>query len=130
MSVGDRIGRTRFHAITAKNATRIVDVVDARVALSRGDALDVGILRSLDVNTARRARGGAQKAAHAFFQSVFVAVENMNAAVPRLEMNGFFGIVFCDGLAQHVAKRDAKALYERDERFTNFFDDRCHRVSV
>jgi hypothetical protein len=57
-------------------------------------------------------------------------VENVDAAVSWLEMDGFFGIIFRDGFPQHVAEGHAKAFYERDERFASFSDDGGHRISV
>ena len=130
MTVRDGIGRACFDAIAAKNAARIVDVVDAGVAFSGGNPLGVGVFRSLDVDASGGAGRRAQETADALFQSAFVPVENVDAAVSWLEMDGFFGIIFRDGFPQHVAEGHAKAFHERDERFAGFPDHGRHRVSV
>ena len=54
MPVGDRVGRTRFHAIAAKNAAVVIDVVNLGVALGAADAVLGGILGGLDVDAIRR----------------------------------------------------------------------------
>ena len=111
MTVGDGISRACFDAIAAKNAARIIDVVDASVAFARGDSHRVRVFGGLDVNTTRRAGRGAQEAANALFQSAFIPVENVDAAITRLEMDGFFRIIFRDGFPQHIAEGHAKAFY-------------------
>ena|ERR1039458_10003130 len=110
MAMGDGVGGTRFHAVTAKDTARIVDVVDAGVAFAGRNALDVSVFGGLDINAPRGTCGGAQEAADAFFQSVFVPVENVNATVASLKMDRFLGIVFRDRFPQHIAERHAKAL--------------------
>jgi hypothetical protein len=130
MAMVNGVGRAGFDTVAAKNAARIVDVVDTGVAFAGGYAVGIGIFRGFDVNTARGARGRAQEAANAFFQSSFVTVENMDAAVSRLEMDGFFGIIFGDGFPQHVAEGHAEAFYKRDEGFASFSDEGRHRTPV
>jgi len=130
MTVGDGIGRAGLHTIPTKNAARIIDVVDASVTLAGGNPLRVGVFRCLDVDTTRGAGRRAQETADALFQSTFVPVEHVDAAVSWLEMDGFFGIIFRDGFPQHVAEGYAKAFYERDERFASFSNDGRHRISV
>jgi hypothetical protein len=41
-------------------------------------------------------------------------MKDVNSAIARLKMNGFFGIIFSDGFSQHVAKCHAETLYKRD----------------
>jgi len=130
MTMRDGVGRAGLHAIAAKNAARIVDVVNASVPLSGGNPLRIGVFRGLNVNASRGAGRGAQEAADALFQSAFVAVENVDATITRLEMDGFFGIIFRDRFPQHVAEGHAKAFYEGDERFASFSDDGRHRILV
>jgi len=130
MSVRNGIGRACFHAIAAKNATRIIDVVDASVAFARGNSLHLSVFGGLDVNTPRRTGSCAQKAAYTLFQSAFIPVQNVDAAVTRLEMDGFFGIIFRDGFPQHIAEGHAKAFYKRYKRFASFLDNGRHRISV
>jgi hypothetical protein len=130
MAVRNGVGGASLHAIAAKNTTRIVDIVDASVSFARGNPLRIGVFRGLDINTSRGAGGRAQETADTFFQSVFIAVENVDAAVTRLEMDGFFRIIFRDGLPQHIAERHTKAFDEGDKRFASFLDDGGHRISV
>lgn len=126
MAVRDRVGRASLHAVATKDAPRIVDVVHTGVALACRNALRIRVLRSFYVNAIRRARRGAKEAAYAFFQSTFVAVQYVNAAIPRLEVHRLVRIIFRHGLSKHVPKRDAKALRERAERFRYFPDDGRH----
>lgn len=130
MAMRNGVGRAGFDAIAAKNAARIVDVVHAGIAFARGNPLDIGVFRGLDVNTARRASRRAQEAAHTFFQSVFIPVQNVDAAVTWLEMDGFFGIIFGNGFPQHIAEGHAKTFDERGDGLASFPDDGRHRRSV
>ena len=130
MTVRDGIGRAGLHTIAAKNTARIIDVVDASVTLTGGNPLRVGVFRGLDVDTTRGAGCRAQETADALFQTAFIPMENVDSAVTRLEMNGFFGIIFRDGFPHHVAESHAKAFYERDERFASFSDDGRHQIAV
>src|SRR6267154_2730525 len=47
MTVRDGIGRACFHAISAENAPRIIDVVHAGVAFAGGDAVDIDYSRCI-----------------------------------------------------------------------------------
>src|SRR2546430_11375694 len=51
-------------------------------SLARGDAVCVDVLRRFNVNAIRGASRSAEEAAHTFFQSAFVPVQNVN---PRSE---------------------------------------------
>ena len=130
MTMRDRIGRACFDTVAAKNAAGIVNVVDASVPFPCRNTLYVSVFCGFDVDASRRAGCRTQEASNALFQSVFIPVEDVNAAVTRLEMDGFFGIIFCDGFPQHVAEGHTKAFYERDKGFASFPDDRRHRNSV
>ena len=100
-----------------------------RVAFSRRDALRLGILRSLDVDAIRGARGGAQKAAYALFEPVFVALQDVNASIARLDRRCRLGEVLRRSFAEHRAQSYAEALDERHERFGDFSYDRWHGFS-
>ncbi len=89
VAMGNGIGRTCFHAIAAKNAPAVIDVVDAGVALTRGNSLTVGIFRRFDVDAIRRASRRAQETPDALFQPALIAMQNMHAAIARLEIHGF-----------------------------------------
>ncbi len=58
MSVGNRIRGAGFHAVTAENTTRIIDIVNAGVAFPSGDAAGIRIFRGFDVNAICGARRG------------------------------------------------------------------------
>jgi hypothetical protein len=130
MAVGDGISGTGFHAIAAEDATRVINIVYAGVPLTRGDSLCVRVFRSFDVDTTSGAGGGAQETADTLFQSVFISMEDVNAPITRLEMDGFFGVIFGDRFPQHVAEGHPEAFYERDKCFASFLEDGRHRNSV
>src|SRR5262249_29508768 len=84
----------------------------------------------LNVNAVRRARYRAQEAPHALLQPVFVAMQHMNAAVPRLEMHRLVRIVLRHGLPEHILEGDAESLGERAKSFRYFTNGRCHSKSL
>ena len=115
MTVRDRIGRASLDAIPAENAARIVDVVDFRVPLARRNSIRVRVFRRLDVNAIRRASGSAQKAGNTFFEAVFIALQNVNAAKSLLKPGtlqgpGTVGIVLDDGRLKHLPEGDTHAF--------------------
>lgn len=65
VTVGDRIRRARFHAVSAENAPRVIDIIDAGVALARGNAVVICIFSGFNVNAIRRTCRGTEKTAHA-----------------------------------------------------------------
>jgi len=79
VAVRDGVGGTRFHTIAAKDTAVVVDVVDFREAVAAADPLSGGIFRCFDVDAIRRAGSGTEKTGDAFFQAVFVALQNMRA---------------------------------------------------
>ncbi len=85
MTVRDGIGWASLHAIAAKYATGIVNVIDAGIALACGNSLRVGIFGGLNVNATRGAGSRAQKAAYTFLQTRLISVKNMDAAVTGLK---------------------------------------------
>src|ERR1700722_9729344 len=84
VSVSDCVGGAGFDAVAAEYASRVVDVVDRGVTFAGGNSLGVGIFSGFDIDAVRRASGGTQKAADALFESVFVALKDVNSAVARL----------------------------------------------
>src|SRR5207244_13534001 len=79
---GERAGEL---AIAAEDAAAHVDLVDARVALARGDAVLRRVLGRNDADAVRRARGRAERAADAFLEPVLVAPEAVPAAEARID---------------------------------------------
>src|SRR5579864_2359776 len=130
VAVSDGVGGTRLDAIAAENAAGIVDVVDLGVAVGVGDAIVGGVFRGFDVNAIRGARGGAKKTGDAFFEAVLVAMKHVNAAITRLKMHRFGGIIFRGGLLEHGDERHLEALVENHESAEEFFNDRCHKHSL
>ena len=65
----DRIRRACFDAVAAENAARIIDIVNAGVTFTGGDAVGIGIFRRFDINAICWASRGAQKAANALLEA-------------------------------------------------------------
>src|SRR5271154_4142323 len=128
MAVCDRIRRARFHTISAKNTSRIINVIDTRITLAGGNAVYISVFRSLNIDTIRRASRGTQKASHTFFQPALVAMEHVDAAIARLKMHLFVRIVLRDGLREHIAESHAEALHQGAKRLSHFANDRWHRI--
>jgi hypothetical protein len=126
MTVRDGIGGARFHAITAENAPRIVDVIHTGIALTRGDAVRMDILGGFDIDAIRGASGRAEKASNALLQAILVAVQNVNPTVARLKMDRLVRIILRHRLTKHSAEGYAEAFYQRAKRLANFPDNRCH----
>ena len=130
VAVGDGVGGAGFDAIAAEDAARVIDIVDAGVALAGGDSLGFGIFGGFDVDAAGGAGGGAEEAAHAFFQAVLVAMQDVDTAVARLEVDRFVRIIFRDGLAPHAAEGDVQSLRQRGEAGADFMKDSGHGQAV
>src|SRR5215472_1761007 len=64
VTVCDSVGRTRFHAVSAKNAAVVVDVVDLSIALSATYAVLGRVFCRLNIDTICRAVGRAKKTGH------------------------------------------------------------------
>lgn len=125
MTMSDRVGGAGFDAVSAKNAAGIIDVVDGGVAFGGGDAICFSIFGGLDIDAARGAGCGAKKAGDALLESVFIALQDVDAAIARLKMHGLVGIIFGGRLSPKIAKGDAEALRQSRDRVANFADD-CH----
>src|ERR1700730_4500223 len=67
---GQRPGRARLDAQPAQDAAQVVDLVDPAVALTRREALLVGVVRALDEDRVGRAGPRAQLAPDALLQPV------------------------------------------------------------
>src|SRR5215475_13560314 len=116
MPMGNRIRRAGFHAISAENAARIINVVNGSVPLSRGNPVRVGIFGGFNVNAVRRACRCTQKASDALFQPVFITMQHVNSAVARLKMHWLMRVVLCDRFPEYVPERHAEPLHHRGER--------------
>jgi hypothetical protein len=125
MTVRDRVGGASFDAVSAKNAARIIDIVDSGVAFGGGDAICFGIFGGLDIDAARGTGCGAKKAGDALLEAVLIALQNVDAAIARLKMDRLVGIIFGGRLSPKIAKGDAEALSQSRDRVADFSDD-CH----
>ena len=86
VSVRDRVRGTGLDAISAEDASVVVDVIDLGVTLGAAHPMLCGVLGRLDVNAVRGASGRAQEAGDAFLQSVLVALQDVHAAKTLLEL--------------------------------------------
>ena len=127
VAVGDRVRGAGFDAVSAKNAARIIDIVDAGVAFGGGDAIGFAIFGGFDIDAARGASCGTKKAGDALLEAILVALQNVDAAIARLKVHRLVGIIFGGRLSPKIAKGDAEALRESRDRAADFFDD-CHIV--
>jgi len=130
MAVRDGIGRARFHAITAENTARIIDVVHSGVALTCGNSVRIHILSGFDVNAIRGTGRRAEKAANTLLQTILVAMQNVDPTVARLKMNGLVWIILRNCFTKHISEGYAEALHERAKRLAHFPQDRCHGFSL
>ena len=130
VSVCNRIRGARFDTITAKNTSRVIDIVDAGVSFACGDSAGIRIFSRFDVNTIRGASCGAQKASNAFLEAGLVPVQHVNSAIARLKMHRLERIILRDRFAKHIFESYAESLHQRGEGFAHFSKDGCHRVGV
>src|SRR5208282_4576330 len=122
MAMRNRIGRTSLHTIPAKYTAIVVDVVDAGVALGAGDSGFSGVFRGFYIAAIGRARGGAEETGYTFFQAVFVALQDVHAAIAFLKLctfqgAGTVGIIFDDGGLKHLLQGDTHSLGYRSDVF-------------
>jgi len=113
--VGDRIRGTSLDTVSAEDASIVVDVINLGVALRPAYSMLGRILRRLDVNAVRRTGCRAQKTSDALFQSVLIALQDVDAAKPLLELGApkrtrSIGIVLHLRGLEHLHERNAHAL--------------------
>jgi len=113
--VGDRIRRTRLDAVSAEDASIVVDVINLGVALSSADPMLGRILRRLDVNAVRGTGCRAQKTGDTLFQSVLIALQDVYTAKTLLKLGtpkrtGSIGIVLHLRGLEHLHERNAHAF--------------------
>src|SRR5262245_539289 len=80
MPVGDGICGAGFNAVAAKDATVVIDVVDLGVTLGAADTVLCSVLCGFDIDAVRRTSCRAQKTSYTFFQSILIALQNVQAA--------------------------------------------------
>ena len=130
MPVRNRIRGAGFHAVATENTTRIIDIVNAGVTFSRGDAAGVRIFRGFNVDTICGAGRGTEKASYALLEAGFVAVQHVNSAIARLKMHWLKRVIFRNRFTKHIPEGHAEALHQRAESFADFPKDGWHRLGV
>ena len=130
MAVCDGVGGAGLDTVAAEYAAVVVNVVDLGVALGGGDAPLLGVLVGLDVDAIGGAGGGAEEAGHAFFQAIFVALQDVCPAVALFEdraAQGAFAVRVVLNLRrlEDLPERDAHALGDAGEIAHN-----PHAVSI
>ena len=129
VTVGDGVGGASLDAVAAEDAAGVVNVVNLGVAFAGADAGFGGVVGGLDVDALHRAGGGTEEAGDALFQSVFVAVQDVDAAVAVFEAHRLVGVVFGDGGAEERAQGDGETLCEGEDGFGGFFEYGWHRIA-
>src|SRR5687768_7757355 len=86
VAVRDRVLRTSFDAVSAKYATSVIDVVDGGVSFIHADSLfgRSRIVGGHNVDAFRRTRSGTKITGDAFLAALFVNVQQVLPAIPRL----------------------------------------------
>src|SRR5437763_1591826 len=130
MPVCNRIGRASLYTVTTKNAARIVDVVYRSVAFAGRNSIRIGVFSGFDINTIGRTGRGAKETADTLFQSIFVAVQHVNAAIARLKVHRLFRITFRGGFPEHRAEGHTKTAEHGPECVIHFANWRRHARSL
>src|SRR4051812_2698789 len=78
--VSNGVRRTSFHAITAKDTSVVIDIVNLRVTLRSANPVLGSILRSFNVNTVRWTGCCAKETGYTLFQTILVTLQNMHTA--------------------------------------------------
>src|SRR5437588_4708675 len=76
----DRVERAGELAVAAEDAAGHVDLVDARVALARGDPVVRGVLGGDDADAVGGICGGSERAADALLEPVLMPVQAVASA--------------------------------------------------
>src|SRR6185312_1907078 len=118
VAVRDGVGRAGFHAISAKDAAVVINVVNLGIALGAAHALFLGVVGGLYVNAVGRARRRAQEAGHALFEAILIALQNVYTTEALLKFRApqwafTIGIVFHHRRLKHLHEGDAHPLGNR-----------------
>src|SRR6185437_3835695 len=98
-----------------KNAAVVIDVVDLGVTLRATDAVLRSVLSRLDIDAIGRAVGCAKKTGDALLQAILIALQNVHAAIPLLELRApqrprTIRIILHRRRLEHLHEGDAHAL--------------------
>src|SRR5947209_17962128 len=124
VAVGDGVSWAGLYAITAKDAAVVVNVIDLGVALGAADAVLRRVFRGLNVNAVRRTGSGTEKTGHALFQTILIALQDVDAAKALLKLRALersfaIGIVLHHGGGEHLAEGDGHALGDAGDVFNH-----------
>jgi len=128
--VRNGVSRAGFYTVPTEDTARIVDVVNARVALSGRNPLGIGIFGSLNIDTVSWTGRRTKKTTNAFFEPVLVAMEYVNAPIAGLKVNRFVWIVFGDRFAPHGAEGHTKSFCQCGQRRRNLVENSSHDCAV
>src|SRR5580693_5657780 len=122
MPMRNRVRRASLYAISAKDTSIVIDVVDFGVALGTTYAAFGGVVGGFDVDAVRGTVGSAEEAGYALFQSVFVALQDVGAAEAGLELCSLqrsfaVGIIFYRRGLEHLHEGDAHAFGDGGDVF-------------
>src|SRR5207248_8381526 len=106
----DRVERACKLAVAAENAAAHVDLVDARVALARGDAVVRGVLCGDDADAVRRTSRRAQRAADALLETVLVPPQSVPPAEAWIDRALVLGVLLRQRLLEQLPERQREAL--------------------
>src|SRR5690349_17181751 len=120
--MSNRVRWAGLYAVPTKDAAAVVDVVDGCITLTAADASLIGVLGSFDVDAIRGAGRGTQEARDAFFQTVLVALKNVNSAVPLLEVRRCIRVILRQGRLHHFLERDAHPFGDGCRRSDDLID--------
>src|SRR5439155_8099377 len=105
----DRVERAGELAVAAEDAAAHVDLVDARVALTGGDAVRRRVLLGHDADAVGRAGRRAERAADALLEPVFVPVQPVPPAEARIDRPLVLRVLLCDRLLEDLFEGDPEA---------------------
>src|SRR5260370_22747960 len=122
MPMRNRVRRASLHAVSTKNTTVIMKIVDFGVAFGAAYAVFIRVVGGFDVDAVGGAIGGAEETGDAFFQAVFVALQNMRAAEAGFDAGAAerafaVGIIFYRRGLEHLHEGDAHALGDGGDVF-------------
>lgn len=110
MAMRDGVGGTSFDTVAAEDTAVVIDIVDLGVPVAAADTGFGGIFGGFYVNAIGGASGGAQEAGDAFFETVFVALQNMRASKAFLQLRRTVRVRLGDGRLEHLLERDPHAF--------------------
>src|SRR6266516_1350737 len=121
----DCILGTSLHTIATENAAAVIDVVNVSVALVHPDTLSgrARIVFGDDVDAFRRTGSGAKKARDALLFSILIDMEQVLAAITRLNRHWLFGVLHSLFRFWNVGQRNAHALDDGACRIDHFGND-------